>query len=441
MSQSEIMHLAADLSHIHTDYLWRSEACWIGYPYYGQPDMYEDCARIAERGIFDLLFFGDSANTSENHGGSHHAAVEYGMRWPKHDMMPLIPLMSRAAANVGFGLTMSTTYQHPFHVARLFNSLDHITKGRMAWNAVTSAYKNEAANWGYEVMIDHDERYVKAREHMSVACALWDSVEADAIVFNKETGVFADPHKVHLINHHGKYFNVRGPLPVVPSPQKRPVLIQAGQSPAGIDLAATFAEMQFVSRTTVASMAAHRRALDDRLAAHNRSPRECGVLWSVRVQVADSAEEALRKEAHYIGSIPAQAGLIEMSHMYGIDFSAIPNDLPVRELGERIKSQNVHWGSFQEILDTTDPDLSVADLGRKNAIGKTFAVIGSPKEIADQLEEMHEATGRNGGFILAKGFEVPQYLRDFVERVVPELQRRGLSKKRYEGRNLRENLS
>jgi FMN-dependent oxidoreductase (nitrilotriacetate monooxygenase family) len=441
MSQSEVMHLAADLSHIHTDYLWRSEACWVGYPYYGQPDLYEDCARIAERGIFDLLFFGDSANTSENHGGSHHAAVEYGMRWPKHDMLPLIPLMSRAAANVGFGLTMSTTYQHPFHVARAFNSLDHITKGRIAWNAVTSAYKNEAANWGYEEMIDHDERYVKAREHMGVCCALWDSVEPDAICFNKETGVFADPKKVHLINHKGKYFNVRGPLPVIPSPQHRPVLIQAGQSPAGIDLAATYAEMQFVSRTTKASMAAHRRTLDDRLAAHNRSPRDCGVLWSVRVVVADNVEHALQKERAFIASIPAQAGLIEMSHMYGIDFAAIPHNLRLSEVADRIKNENVHWGSFQEFLDTSDPDMTIADLGRKNAIGKSLAIRGNAAQIADQLEELHEATGKNGGFILHKGFEIPQYLRDFVERVVPELQRRGLSKTRYEGKTLRENLN
>jgi alkanesulfonate monooxygenase SsuD/methylene tetrahydromethanopterin reductase-like flavin-dependent oxidoreductase (luciferase family) len=152
---------------------------------------------IAERGKFDLLFLGDSANTSENHGGTHHAAVRYGMRWPKHDMSPLIRLMARAAAGIGFGLTMSTTYQHPFHVARFFNSLNH------------------------------------AREHMEVACALWNSVDKDAIVFDKTSGVFADPEKVRLINHTGKYFNVRRTLPVIPSLQHRPVLIQAGQSPAG----------------------------------------------------------------------------------------------------------------------------------------------------------------------------------------------------------------
>ncbi len=441
MSESTVMHLAADLSHIHTDYLWRAEGSWIGYPYYGQPDLYEDCARIAARGKFDLLFFGDSANTSENHGGNHHAAIEYGMRWPKNDMMPLIPLMARAAQGVGFGLTMSTTYQHPFHVARLFNSLDHITNGRIAWNAVTSAYKNEAANWGYEEMIDHDERYVKAQEHMKVACALWDSVEKDMLVFNRETGVFADPTKVHLINHKGKYFNVRGPLPVLPSPQGRPVLIQAGMSGPGLDLAATYADMQFVARTTLASMKEHRAKLDARLEAHGRKPRDVGCLWSLRVQLGESEEHALEIERRYIERIPPQAGLIELSHMYGLDFSKYSSDMKLSQLADEVKSQNVHWGSFQEILDTTDPDVSIGELGRKNAIGKSMVLRGTPKMIADQLEMLHHETGQNGGFILHKGLSVPGYLRDFVEQVVPELQRRGLTKTKYEGRTLRENLN
>ncbi len=421
MCQSETMHLAADISHVHTDYLWRARGSWVGYPYYGQ-------------------FFGDSANTSENHGGSHHAAVRLGMRWPKHDMMPLVPLMARAAPGVGFGLTMSTTYQHPFHCARLFNSLDHVTKGRIAWNAVTSAYKNEAANWGYDEMIEHDERYVRAREFVQVAIKLWDSVEKDAIVFDRDSGVFADPEKVHLINHKGKYFKVRGPLPVMPSPQHRPVLIQAGQSPAGMDLAASYAEMQFVSRNSVASMKQHRATLDELLQKHGRGKQDLGVFWSVRIQVADSEADALEMERRYIEAIPRQAGLIELSHMYGLDFSALRPELKLSELGDAVKAQNVHWGSFKELVDTNDPDMTIEEIGRKNAIGKTLPIRGTPKMIADKLEELHFETGANGGFILAKGLEVPGNLRDFVEYVIPELQRRGLTKKAYTGATLRDNL-
>src|SRR6266849_5013216 len=138
MAASELIHLAADLSHYHTDYLWKMPGSWEGYPYYSSPEFYEDIARIASRGIMDMLFFGDSGGTPEDYGGNHHAAGRYGAKWPRHDMMPMIPCMARAAGGVGFGITMSTTYHHPFHIARTFNALDHVTKGRIAWSAMPS---------------------------------------------------------------------------------------------------------------------------------------------------------------------------------------------------------------------------------------------------------------------------------------------------------------
>ena len=266
MSQSDIIHLAADLSFLHTDYLWRMPGSWIGYDYYSTSEFYEDIARIAQRGVMDMLFFGDTGGTPEDYGGSYEAGVRYGAKWPRHDMAPMIPLMAKAASGVGFAITMSTTYHHPFYVARFFNALDHVTRGRIAWNAVTSAYKNEAANYGFDVMMDHDERYRRAQEFLEVACKLWDSVEKDAIVTDRERGIFADPAKVHRIDHRGRYFNVRGPLPALPSPQQRPVIIQAGLSGPGMDLAATYADMQFSTRRTVASMQQHRAALDAKLA-------------------------------------------------------------------------------------------------------------------------------------------------------------------------------
>jgi long-chain alkane monooxygenase len=148
MSESEVIHLAADLSHYHTDYLWKMPGSWEGYPYYSSPEFYEDVARVAARGIMDLLFFGDSGGTPEDYGGNHRAAVSYGAKWPRHDMMPMIPCMARAAQGVGFGITMSTTYHHPFHIARTFNALDHVTKGRIAWNAVTLALEERGGELG-----------------------------------------------------------------------------------------------------------------------------------------------------------------------------------------------------------------------------------------------------------------------------------------------------
>ena len=440
MSQSETIHLAADLSHYHTDYLWRMPGSWEGYPYYSSPEFYEDIARIAARGIMDLLFFGDSGGTPEEYGGNHHAAVRYGAKWPRHDMMPMIPCMARVAQGVGFGITMSTTYHHPFHIARTFNALDHVTKGRIAWNAVTSRSKNEAANWGYEKMIEHDARYDRAQEHLQVCCALWDSVEPDAIVLDRENGVFGDPDKVHLLNFEGQYYSVRGPLPALRSPQGRPVIIQAGQSGPGMDLAAHYADLQFSTRRTLPSMKEHRARLDQKLTAFGRQPRDCGVLWSVRIQVAASESEARAKEKQYLDSIPPEAGLIELSSMYGLDFSQFRRDMRLADVAAEVKAQNVHWGSFEEILKTTDPALTVEEFGRRFMTERILVAAGTPDTIVDRLEEWHFETGANGGFMLARGFSAPGNLQEFVDMVVPELQRRGLAKTKYSGRTLRDNL-
>ena len=151
MSESESIHLAADISFLHTDYLWRMPGSWIGYPYYGTSEFYEELARVAERGIMDMLFFGDTGGTSEDYGGNHDAVVRYGAKWPRHDMTPMIPLMAKAAPGVGFALTMSTTYHHPFHCARLFNALDHVTRGRIAWNAKEVKV---VAHWDLAVLFD-----------------------------------------------------------------------------------------------------------------------------------------------------------------------------------------------------------------------------------------------------------------------------------------------
>jgi long-chain alkane monooxygenase len=441
MSERETMHLAADISFIHTDYLWRMPGSWVGYPYYSTSDFYEDIARIAERGVMDMLFFGDNGGTSEDYGGDHRAVVRYGAKWPRHDMTPMIPLLARVTSGVGYALTMSTTYHHPFHVARTFNALDHVTRGRIAWNAVTSAYKGEAANWGFDVMMDHDERYERAQEHLQVACALWDSVERDALVYDRESGVFVDPDKVHRLDFRGQYFNVRGPLPALPSPQQRPVIIQAGSSGPGMDLAAKYAELQFSTRRTLPSMKQHRAAIDAKLAAFGRKPRDLGILWSIRIQVADSESAALEKERRFLDSIPPEAGLIEMGQQFGVDFSTATPGMRLVDFADQVKAQKGNLGTFEEILKTTEPNMTVAEFGRDFMTRRILVAAGTPKAIADTLEKLHYETGANGGFILGRGFHASDNIREFVELVVPELQRRGLSKKKYGGRTLRENFN
>lgn len=441
MSQSQSIHLAADLSFLHTDYLWRMPGSWVGYAYYSTSEFYEDLAAIAERGVMDMLFFGDTGGTPEDYGGSHEAVVRYGAKWPRHDMAPMIPLMARVTRGVGFALTMSTTYHHPFHVARVFNALDHVTRGRIAWNAVTSAYKNEAANYGFDIMMEHDARYQRAQEFLAVACALWDSVESDALIADREKGLFCDPGKVHRVDFRGRHFNVRGPLPALPSPQQRPVIIQAGLSGPGMTLAATYAELQFSTRRTLASMQQHRAALDKKLAEVGRAPRDVGVLWSIRVQVADSESAALEQEQRYLDAIPPEAGLVEMSAQYNVDFSTARPDMRLSDFAEEVAAQKGNLGSFEELLKTVDPKVTVREFGRRFLLDRILVASGTPQAIVDRLEELHFATGANGGFILGRGFSAMDNIREFVEFVVPELQRRGLSKKKYAGPTLRDNLN
>jgi len=388
-----------------------------------------------------MLFFGDSGGTPEDFGGNHHTAVRYGTKWPRHDMMPMIPCMSRVAQGVGFGITMSTTYHHPFHIARVFNGLDHVTKGRIAWNAVTSRSKNEAANYGYKKMIEHDVRYERAQEHLAVCCALWDSVEPDAIVLDREQCVFGIPEKVHLLNFEGEYYSVRGPLPALPSPQRRPVIIQAGLSGPGMTLAATYADLQFSTRRTLPSMKQHRDELDSKLVSVGRKPRDIGILWSIRVQVADSEAHAREMERRYLESIPPEAGLVEMSAQYGVDFSIAKPGMRLADFADEVRSQKGNLGSFEELLKTVDPKQSLEEFGRRFLVDRILVAAGTPKAIVDQLERMHFETGANGGFILGRGYTAMDNIREFVEFVVPELQRRGLSKKRYAGPTLRENLN
>ena len=441
MSEAETIHLAADLSFLHTDYLWRMPGSWIGYPYYGTSEFYEDIARIAERGVMDMLFFGDTGGTSEDYGGNHEAVVRYGAKWPRHDMTPMIPLMAKAASGVGFALTLSTTYHHPFHCARLFNALDHVTRGRIAWNAVTSAYKNEAANYGFDDMMEHDERYVRAQEFLDVAFKLWDSIEPDALILDRERGIYADPKKVHLIDHRGRYFNVRGPLPALPSPQRRPVVIQAGLSGPGMQLAATYAELQFSTRRTLASMKQHRQALDAALLKAGRRPRDIGILWSIRIEVADSDAHAAEKERRYLESIPPEAGLVEMSAQYGVDFSTAKPGMRLSDFADAVRAQKGNLGSFEELLKTADPNQSLKDFAYRFLVDRILTATGTPQKIADKLEELHHETGANGGFILGRGYSATGNIADFVDHVVPELQRRGLAKTKYAGPTLRENLN
>jgi alkanesulfonate monooxygenase SsuD/methylene tetrahydromethanopterin reductase-like flavin-dependent oxidoreductase (luciferase family) len=260
-------------------------------------------------------------------------------------------------------------------------------------------------------------------------------------VLDRDRGVYADPKKVHRVDHRGRYFNVRGPLPALPSPQRRPVIIQAGLSGPGMNLAATYAELQFSTRRTLTSMQQHRQALDKALEDVGRKPRDVGILWSIRIQVAESDADAAEKEQRYLESIPPEAGLVEMSAQYGVDFSTAKPGMRLSDFADEVREQKGNLGSFDELLKTVDPKQSLQEFARRFLVDRILVASGTPKTIVDKLEELHFGTGANGGFILGRGYSATDNIREFVEYVVPELQRRGLSKKEYAGPTLRENLN
>jgi len=273
------MHLAFDLSWTHLEGRWRLPGSWTGRIY---PDLtiYKEIASIAERGRIDMLFFGDGTGIPSTWRGSPDVRGEMGHGWPRQDMSPYITALSQVTKHLGFGITYSSTFMHPYYVSRLLNSLDHITGGRIAFNVVTSTRRADAANYGYDELMEHNSRYDRMEEFVAVCKALWASVDPDAFVWDRETGVvIPDPTKVRPINHAGAFFKVKGPLSCVPSPQGRPVLIQAGGSPRGIKASAQFADCIFAALKPRKMNIRHREELDAQLKAAGRDPSKVGILW------------------------------------------------------------------------------------------------------------------------------------------------------------------
>lgn len=438
MSESELIRIAADVSAAHTQ-TWNTGG-WQGYDFFS-PRWFEDLARVAERGCFDMLFFGDSGGTPEI-SGSHANAISTGMGFPSMDRSALIAMMAKETTNLGFGLTQSTTYAHPFHVARYIASMNHAMNGRLAMNAVTGAHKGEAWNYGVDVMDEPEERYRRADEHLDVVRKLWDSVEPDALVMNTETGMFMDPDKVHRIDFEGKYYKVRGPLPVLPARGGNPAIISAGQSMPGMQLAADRADMQFVLRRGLQSMIDHREVLDKMLNDNGRGVRSVGVLWCIKFQLGDSKQDAEDRAWSAVDKLSPMVGLNAMSGLYGVDFSTFDKATPLTELAEPVKAAKGHWGMFSDLLKNAAPGVTIGEYARRFVFSPHDTMLGTPDQVADQIEELHQATGANGGVILRVNYIQPgaEQVTNFVRYVVPVLQKRGLMRKKYDGASLRENL-
>ena len=401
---------------------------------------YQNIAATLESGAFHLAFIDDRLAMPSRFGDSFEAAVERGVRAVKLDLIPVLTAMGLATEHLGLGATYSTTYYSPFHVARLFSSIDHFTKGRAAWNVVTSLNDSEAQNFGLAEHVEHDERYDMADEFMQVAFALWDSWEEGAVLVDKELGIFADPAKVHRVDHIGPSFQSRGPLTTPRPPQGRPVLIQAGQSERGRQFAARWGELLFVIYPSADGCRSYREDMRRRAVEAGRSPDAVKVAPPMYV-VVDTTEESAREKLAFIEGLAEDVdSLALLSEVFNYDFSRHPVDEPLSD--EVMASMTGLRGFLDRIIQSS---------GRRNPTVNDFVTwsgrgtlrelplfVGDPKQVADQMEEWFLGEACDG-FVLA-ATHMPGAYEDFVRLVVPELQRRGLFRTEYQPGTLRDNL-
>ena len=402
---------------------------------YKSLDTWIELAKLLERGKFDAMFIADSVGINDNYKGNRDAAVRRGAHIPIADPMLLIPSMAHATEHVGFGFTSSILQYNPFTFARLVSTLDHLTNGRIAWNIVTSYLDSAARNLGLDGLIEHDERYEMADDCCTVCYKLWESSWADdAVVKDIDNGIYADPARVLDVNHDGKYFRVHGCHLVEPSPQRTPVLFQAGASPRGQAFAGEHAECVFLLGSTPEIVGGYAKGIRDAAQAHARARADVICYAYMKVITGGSDAEAQRKYDDYLAQIDYESAMVMMSGWSGIDFGEFEPDMPVNNI-----ETNALRTFLQSIVDS-DParEWRMQDIADYVGMGGAGPVlVGGPERIADELERWVEAGV--DGFHLAYAVS-PGTFEDFIDGVVPVLQSRGRMQHEYRDGTLREKL-
>jgi FMN-dependent oxidoreductase (nitrilotriacetate monooxygenase family) len=394
---------------------------------------YAEVAALAERGLFDMLFLADT-------NALWKGDTETLSRDPKtaqFEPLTLLSALSVVTERIGLVATATTTYNEPYHVARKFASLDQLSGGRAGWNLVTSANEQEALNFSRTNHVPHDQRYDRAREFAAVVKGLWESWEDDAFLRDPESGRFFAPEKLRVLNHQGTHFAVRGPLNVARSPQGHPLIVQAGSSEIGRDLAADTAEVVFTAQDQLPAAQAFYADLKGRLIARGRDPESLKIMPGLMPIVGRTAEEAEAKERELQELIHPSVGLQTLSFMLGgADLSGHDLDGPLPDL----PNTNSGKSRMALVIELARREkLTIRQLyQRVTGARGHFIVRGTAATIADTMEEWFEGRGADGFNIMPP--TLPGDLGDFVTDVVPELQRRGLLRTAYEGRTLRENL-
>ena len=384
-----------------------------------------------ERAKFDAFFMADHLavlNMPASALRRSHTVTSF-------EPFTLLSALASVTERIGLMATASTTYDAPYHIARRFASLDHISGGRAGWNIVTTANPDAALNFGLDEDMDHDERYARAREFHDVVTGLWDSFADDAFVRDVESGIYVDPERMHILDHKGKYLQVRGPLNIARPVQGWPVIIQAGASEAGRQLAAETAEVIFAPASTLAAGKAFYADIKRRMALLGRDLDSLKILPAAFVVVGDTVEEAQAKRAHLDSLVHYESSIHSLSGMLGHDVSGFDPDGPLPEIPPTNASQSAR----DRLVDVArEHNLTIRQLALRVGGYGGLAFVGTPQTIADQMAQWLDEAGSDGFNIMFP--YLPEGLDDFVGQVVPELQRRGLFRTDYEGVTLRENL-
>lgn len=424
------LHLGAFMRpvSIHTAW-WRVPGAW--------PDANFNLPRLVrliqtlERGCFDAFFMADHLAVLN----MPMAALRRSATATSFEPLTLLSALAMVTERIGLVATASTTFDEPYHIARRFASLDHISNGRAGWNIVTTSNPDAALNFGRDEHMEHDGRYLRAREFHDVVTGLWDSWADDAWVRDQETGIFFDPEKLHVLGHKGEHLSVRGPLNIARPVQGWPVIVQAGASDAGRQLAAETAEVVFGSSRTLEDGRAFRADLSARMRAAGRDPASLKVLPGALVVVGRTTAEAHERKAQLDSLVHPDSGLPNLSIRLGVDASAFELDAPLPALPVTNQGQS---GQAALVALARREHLTVRQLAQMAGGYAGLQMVGTAGEIADTMQAWLEADAADGFNVMFP--TVPQGLDDFVDLVVPELQRRGLFRRAYEGTTLRDHL-
>ncbi|MEX3940123.1 LLM class flavin-dependent oxidoreductase [Paraburkholderia sp. BR10937] len=388
-------------------------------------------AQTLERARFDAFFMADHLavlNMPVNALKRSHTATSF-------EPFTLLSALAAVTEKIGLVATASTTFDTPYHVARRFASLDHLSGGRAGWNLVTTSNPDAALNFGLEEHVEHDERYRRAREFYDVVTGLWDSWADDAFVRDLESGEYFDPSKLHVLAHKGDYYSVRGPLNIARPPQGWPVVVQAGSSEAGRQLAAETAEAVFTAQPNLEAGKRFYADVKARMEKVGRDPDHLKILPGAFVVVGDSLEEAREKRERLDSFVHYDSGIASLSIALGHDVSGFDPDGPLPEIPE----SNASRSARQRVVDwARDEGLTIRQLAQRVGGYSGLQMVGTPHSIADEMEQWLVEAGSDGFNVMFP--YLPAGLDDFVEKVVPELQRRGIFRREYEGNTLREHL-